>query len=114
MNFQRVFLLAGVAALLAAQAFAEDPLPTKGETCGGVAGRQCATGLYCNYVDGTKEKMSSCGKADVAGKCAAIPSECPKNIAYVCGCDGKTYSNACEAHRQGVTAAKPGRCDVKP
>lgn len=28
----------------------------------------------------------------------------------VCGCDGKTYGNACKAEVNGVTSWKPGEC----
>ncbi|MHC2990107.1 kazal domain protein, partial [Pontibacter sp. HJ8] len=31
----------------------------------------------------------------------------------VCGCDGKTYGNACEANRSGVTASTKGACPDK-
>jgi hypothetical protein len=29
----------------------------------------------------------------------------------ICGCDGKTYGNQCEAERAGVTNWKDGACD---
>jgi hypothetical protein len=114
MKFVNTCLVAVTVGLLIASANAADVPRNVGDACGGIAGLQCGTGLYCNFGDGTKTKMSSCGKGDTGGKCAKIPQECPKNIAYVCGCDGKTYANACEAHRQGATSARPGRCDVKP
>jgi hypothetical protein len=31
----------------------------------------------------------------------------------VCGCDGKTYSNECNASNSGVTSFTPGACDEK-
>jgi hypothetical protein len=35
---------------------------------------------------------------------------CPKNIAPVCGCNGKTYTNSCLAEKEGVTKWIDGTC----
>jgi hypothetical protein len=83
-----------------------------GASCGGIAGKQCGAGLYCNFRDGTALAPSSCGQADQTGTCSTVPQECPQNSNPVCGCDGKTYDNACKSHTKGVTVAKPGKCSM--
>lgn len=76
-----------------------------GEACGGLQGLPCAEGQYCNFVDG------SCGAADQTGECAAIADACPEIFAPVCGCDGTTYGNECEAARASVSVEHEGSCD---
>lgn len=35
---------------------------------------------------------------------------CFRNLSNICGCDGKTYGNLCEAHRSGIAVYSVGRC----
>ena len=57
-----------------------------------------------------------CRKPDGAclgpGTCETIPEGCVLIVEPVCGCDGRTYNNACEAARVGVSVDHWGPCDM--
>jgi hypothetical protein len=78
---------------------------TTGESCGGLRPVPCEDGFFCNYPT-----ESACGNGDRTGTCTAIPDACDDVLKPVCGCDGKPYSNACEANAMGTSVASQGAC----
>ncbi len=76
-----------------------------GKVCGGKLGGTCSASEWCDYPDG-----AMCGATDASGVCKARPDVCPGVVAPVCGCDGKTYNNGCEASKAGFDVRTTGKC----
>ncbi len=97
----------------AAAAVDANSTPTDGggtlATCGGRSG-PCAGDEWCDYAPGGVP----CGAADGTGVCRARPDACVPATEIVCGCDGVTYENACEAARAGADVQTSGGCSGAP
>jgi hypothetical protein len=79
------------------------PVPAQ-QICGGITGIPCPSGQFCELADG-----ECC--CDFLGSCTDIPGGCPAVCDPVCGCDGRTYGNRCEAHAAGMSVAHTGACE---
>jgi hypothetical protein len=105
-----VGIMVGVALLSAAgcQIVINPPAGgSDGGLCGGIAGVGCPSGQYCRFETGI------CGAGDQSGVCTDVPEACPAIYHAVCGCDGQTYGNECEAAGAGVSLEHDGECTVE-
>jgi hypothetical protein len=90
------------AAMEEANVLATGPCP-----CGGSSGPTCSTpGQFCQFAMGT------CSMPNPAGTCIDPPTatQCSTSPNPVCGCDKKTYTNACMAAANKASIASMGPC----
>lgn len=85
---------------------ADEPTNPGMVACGARLGDTCAADYFCDFAG------EMCDWADATGTCQPRPEICPDNIEPVCGCDGRTYDNLCNAQAAGVDAAYSGRCQM--
>jgi hypothetical protein len=78
------------------------------EACGGPNKITCNSALYCQLPEG------QCNNPDAAGTCVKAPDFCMRVSRPVCGCNGKTYQNECDARHAKVAIDTAGACKKPP
>ncbi len=76
--------------------------------CGSDADCQRWDGSY--WLGGGSQLFCDGPACGGPGGCVSAPGSCDGVLAAVCGCDGRTYTNECEAHRSQVRVAHTGAC----
>eukprot|EP00899_Mesostigma_viride_P029515 jgi/Mesvir1/9749/Mv12211-RA.2 len=69
--------------------------------------RACTTNSDCDAASYCATNAGACGSR---GICTPKPDMCTADYSPFCGCDGVTYSNACEAAGAGINVATRGEC----
>jgi hypothetical protein len=95
-TYSSACLAASVGAAVAHRGACESPQP---KAC--TSDVDCTTDSYCQLKAGTCKGT---------GSCSPRPQICPAVYEPVCGCDGHTYSNGCEASVAGANINYTGPC----
>ena len=97
-------LLSAPLAVPAAEAGEDEPQPASAEQ----EGPSCKDNGECDRSQFCHRRAGFC---NAPGQCAVRPQACLDVFDPVCGCDGKTYGNACSANMAGVNVQSAGECE---
>jgi hypothetical protein len=75
----------------------------------------CDSDVQCQRFDGSywfgaHNTFCDADSCTGLGGCVMSEPTCDGTLAPVCGCDGMTYQNRCEARRAMVRVTRPGAC----
>jgi len=71
----------------------------------------CGAGKFCRLEAGTCGNLAPAEKG--RGQCVAKAEVCTMELKPVCGCNSRTYSNACQAGADRMSVAHEGPCDTQ-
>lgn len=85
-----------------------------GKKCGGRSGVKCENGEFCRFDSNNDKAGCDVATAGAPGICEPIPQRwCSRDLRPVCGCDGRTYNNACEAHMAATSVKHQAVCTAR-
>ena len=67
----------------------------------------CQSNNDCEASEYCAKEVGQCNES---GECKTKPQACALIYTPVCGCDGETYGNSCQASLAGMTVSSTGAC----